>query len=82
MPYQFTSLSAILCHPEKDGRTLVDQTISTDTVFCRSLVSEGYLTEQQMLHAADRYRLGRSKDGAVIFWEIESTNSSRFVTES
>lgn len=77
MPYQFTSLSAILCHPEKDGRTLVDQTISTDTVFCRSLVSEGYLTEQQMLHAADRYRLGRSKDGAVIFWEIDEQQQIR-----
>lgn len=77
MPYQFTSLSAILCHPEKDGRTLVDQTISTDTVFCRSLVSEGYLTERQMLHAADRYRLGRSKDGAVIFWEIDEQQQIR-----
>ena len=77
MPFTFTSLSALLQHPEKDGMNLVDQTISTDTVFCRSLVSEGYLTEQQMRHAAERDRLGRSKDGAVVFWEIDEQQRIR-----
>ncbi len=73
----FTSLSALLHHPEKDGKNLVDRTTSTNTVFCRSLVSEGYLTDQQMRHAAERYRLGQSKDGAVIFWEIDEQQQIR-----
>ena len=77
MPFTFTSLSALLQHPEKDGMNLVDQTISTDTIFCRSLVSEGYLTEQQMRHAAECYRLGQSKDGAVVFWEIDEQQRIR-----
>ena len=45
--------------------------LSTDTAFCRALVSCGYLTEEQMLSAADRYHLGRSRDGGVIFWQID-----------
>ena len=73
----FTSLSALLHHPEKDGKNLVDRTTSTNTVFCRSLVSEGYLTDQQMRHAAERYRLGQSKDGAVVFWEIDEQQQIR-----
>ena len=77
MPFMFTSLSALLHHPEKDGKNLVDRTTSTNTVFCRSLVSEGYLTDQQMRHAAERYRLGQSKDGAVIFWEIDEQQQIR-----
>ena len=77
MPFEFSSLSALLRQPEKNGKNLVDRTVSTDTVFCRSLVSEGYLTEQQMRHAAERYRLGRSKDGAVVFWEIDECQNIR-----
>ena len=56
---------------------LTEQAFSTDTVFCRSLVSEGYLSEQQMQRAAQRYRLGRSKDGGVIFWEIDERQTVR-----
>lgn len=77
MPFTFTSLSALLHHPVKDGKDLVDQTVSTNTVFCHSLVSEGYLTDQQMRHAAERYRLGQSKDGAVVFWEIDEQQQIR-----
>ena len=73
----FHSLTELLLHPEKDGKDLVQQVISTDTVFCRSLVTEGYLTEQQMRHAAERYRLGRSRDGAVVFWEIDEQQRIR-----
>lgn len=45
--------------------------LSTRTVFCRALVLCGYLTEEQMLRAADRYHLGRSRDGGVIFWQTD-----------
>lgn len=51
--------------------TLVTQCLSTETTFCRSLVSTGILTESQMLHAAEIYRLGATKDGGVIFWYID-----------
>ena len=50
---------------------LVDKSLSTQSTFCQSLVNEGYLTAPQMHHAADRYRLGASKEGRVIFWEID-----------
>ena len=62
---------------ELNKPTIVEEALSTDTVLCRSLVSEGYLTEQQMQQAARRYRLGRSKDGGVIFWEIDETQQIR-----
>jgi hypothetical protein len=58
-------------------QSIVEEAFSTDTVFCRSLVSEGFLTEQQMQQAARRYRLGRSKDGGVIFWEIDEMQKVR-----
>ena len=62
---------------ELNRPSIVDEVLSTDTVFCRSLVSEGYLTEPQMQQAARRYRLGRSKDGGVIFWEIDEMQQVR-----
>ena len=34
----------------------------------------GYLTQEQMNHAALRYRLGMSRDGGVIFWQIGHLN--------
>ena len=52
----------------------VTQALSVNSTFCQSLVSNGYLTQQQMLHAAERYHLGISKDGGVVFWEIDNTN--------
>lgn len=51
--------------------------LSTDTVFCRALVGCGYLSEEQMLRAAERYRLGRSRDGGVIFWQIDDQGRTR-----
>lgn len=50
---------------------LAEKSLSTASTFCQSLVSQGYLTAPQMHHAADRYRLGASKEGRVIFWEID-----------
>lgn len=51
--------------------TLVEKSLSTQSTFCQSLVSQGYLSDAQMHQAADRYRLGASKEGRVIFWEID-----------
>ena len=40
--------------------------VSADSDFCREVVARGWLTEEQMAHAAERYRLGRSKSGRCI----------------
>ena len=46
-------------------------------MFCKALVGNGYLSEEQMLRAAERYRLGRSRDGGVIFWQIDTEGRTR-----
>ena len=51
--------------------SLVSKSLSVNSVFCKSVVSAGYLNQGQMLAAANSYRLGRTKDGGVIFWEID-----------
>ena len=51
--------------------SLVQKSFSLNSVFCQSAVSAGYLSESQLRHAASRYRLGATKDGGVIFWEID-----------
>ena len=51
--------------------------VSADSDFCREVISRGWLTEQQMAHAAERYRLGKSKSGRCIFWMIDETGIVR-----
>ena len=45
--------------------------LSSKSCFCRAVVLTGMLTHRQMVRAAWRYRLGRSKDDAVIYWQID-----------
>ena len=45
---------------------------SGDSDFCRAVVACGYMTEEQMEQAVRRYRLGRSRNGGVIFWQIDT----------
>ena len=52
-------------------RSLWAQRLSSKSSFCRAVVQSGILTRRQMVHAALRYRLGRSKDDAVIYWQID-----------
>ena len=58
-----------ICHLPSN---IVTKCLSLNSEFCRSVVSAGYLSESQLRHAASRYRLGCSKDGGVIFWEIDN----------
>lgn len=51
--------------------------LSTESGFCKALVSCGYLTKEQMLRAVQRYRLGLSRDGSVIFWLIDAEQRIR-----
>ena len=55
----------------RDSRPMWQQRLSADSDFCRAAVAMGYLSEEQMQRAARRYRLGRSRDGGVIFWQID-----------
>ena len=60
-----------------EGRLVVSspmwrKALSTDSGFCRALVDCGYLSERQMLRAALRYRLGATRQGGVIFWQIDA----------
>lgn len=45
--------------------------LSAKSSFCRAAVATGLLSQRQMVHAALRYRLGCSKDDAVIYWQID-----------
>ena len=55
----------------RDLRPMWQVRLSADSDFCRAMVGSGYLTREQMLRAVQRYRLGRSYDGGVIFWQID-----------
>ena len=56
-----------LYHPQ----SWVNSSLSIESQFCRAVVNSGYLTFEQLLNAACRYRLGASKNGGVIFWQID-----------
>ena len=45
--------------------------LSIRSQFCEAVVAAGYLSWEQMVSAACRYRLGASKQGGVIFWQID-----------
>lgn len=68
-----TKLKDILSPSFKDFRTphlpMIQPTADSD--FCQEVVARGWLTAEQMEHAAMRYRLGRSRSGKTIFWMID-----------
>jgi len=49
--------------------------LSAKSQFCRAVVAAGYLTRGQMNRAVWQYRLGISKQGGVIFWQIDQHDS-------
>ena len=51
--------------------------LSIRSQFCEAVVAAGYLTWEQMVSAACRYRLGASKLGGVIFWQIDQDERVR-----
>jgi len=60
-----------------DNQPLWQRRLSTASVFCQALVANNYLTTEQMQRAAQRYRLGASRDGGVIFWQIDESGQLR-----
>ena len=76
-PYTFKAISKQLDERRAEGRRLWQQRLGTASEFCRAVVSNGYLSEEQMQRAAQRYRLGASRDGGVIFWQIDEFDQLR-----
>lgn len=75
--HTFKAISKRLDERRAEGRRLWQQRLGTASEFCRAVVSNGYLTEEQMQRAAQRYRLGASRDGGVIFWQIDECDLLR-----
>ena len=50
--------------------SVVEKSLSSNSIFCRSLVRSGLLSHSQMRNATEAYRLGATRDGGVIFWQI------------
>ena len=50
---------------------------SIKSLFCEAVVKAGYLTWEQMVSAACRYRLGATRQGGVIFWQIDQEERVR-----
>ena len=58
--------------PHRQEPPMWQQRQSADSDFCRAVVANGYMTSEQMQEAVARYRLGCSRDGGVIFWQIDT----------
>ena len=50
---------------------------SIGSLFCQSLLSCSYLDYEQLRHAAQQYQLGVSRDGGVVFWQIDEMQRIR-----
>ena len=50
---------------------------TADSDFCHTAIESGWLTTEQMTHAAMHYRLGRSRSGKTIFWMIDEWGKVR-----
>lgn len=59
--------SFTLYHP----RSMVNSSLSIQSQFCQAILNMGFLTFEQLLDAVLRYRLGASKSGGVIFWQVD-----------
>ena len=58
-----------------ERRPMVEPTDDSD--FCHTTVESGWLTTEQMTHAAMHYKLGRSRSGKTIFWMIDEWGKVR-----
>ena len=62
-------LSPHFCESKKALTPLIQ--VAYDSDFCQDVVARGLLTADQMRHACDSYRLGKSKSGKCIFWMMD-----------
>ncbi len=52
-------------------QSMVSRMRSNDSEVCKDIVAKGLLSERQMADAAERYKLGRSRDGKTVYWMID-----------
>lgn len=76
-PYSFKTLRKLYNIPEPSRTDMVDDCRADDSDFCLEVVERGLLTEEQMHHAAERYRLGKSRSGKTIYWMIDDLGICR-----
>ena len=74
-PTSFKSIIASQRHHPSEY--LWRRCLSINSQFCKAVVAARYLTWEQMVSAACRYRLGASKQGGVIFWQIDQEERVR-----
>ena len=72
-------LKDILSPSSKDFLKPIEPMVAVecDSDLCHEVVANGWLSEEQMRHAAERYRLGKSKSGKTIYWMIDEMNQAR-----
>ena len=59
-------------HPsETEVRSMVEECRADDSDDCREIIASGLLSAEQLHHAAERYRLGKSLSGKTIYWMID-----------
>lgn len=56
-------------HHTSDHHPMIQ--VAYDSDLCQEVIAKGWLSEAQMRHAAERYRLGRSRSGKCIYWMID-----------
>ena len=53
------------------SKPMIDACRADDFDFFQPFIDNGRLTMEQMLHAAERYLLGKTKSGQPVFWMID-----------
>lgn len=71
-PWSFRNLKRKLNIPQVRPQEppLVGLCRADDSEFCMEAVERGWLTEEQLHRAAERYQLGKSRSGKTIYWLI------------
>ena len=70
-PYSFRNLRRTLGLDNPEYHDMVARSRSNDSELCQEMVTAYGLSEEQVRHAAARYRLGRSRSGKTIYWMID-----------
>ena len=74
-PISFKSIKAAQIHHPTSR--LWRNCLSIKSQFCEAVVSAGYLSWEQMISATCHYRLGCTRQGGVIFWQIDQEERVR-----
>ena len=75
--HTFKAIRKRLGEQRAEDRPLWQRRLSAASPFCQSLVACGYMSEPQLQQTVQRYRLGMSRDGGVIFWQIDEHDATR-----